>query len=130
MFLRSARQKKKTEHDGLEMIKKIAFLGLVTVFFLILRVEASEFLPLSHWSYTAVDKLGAYGLIDLQKLGTKPYRREDVAKWTEEAIRRIQNREVRIESGKYDLEAILLKLKKEFLDQSPVCLLNLVETIA
>ncbi|MFA7327907.1 MAG: capsule assembly Wzi family protein [Candidatus Ratteibacteria bacterium] len=101
------------------MIKKIAFLGLVTVFLFVPRVEASEFLPLSHWSYAAVDKLGAYGLIDLQKLGTKPYRREDVSKWTQEAIRRIQNREVRIGNGENDLEVILLKLKKEFLDQPP-----------
>jgi len=78
--------------------------------------SSSPFVPLDHWAYKYIEKLAIYGLIDSQKLGTKPYTYQDVKKWTEEAIKKIEKDEVNVNVGAKDLEDILLKLKREFLD--------------
>lgn len=95
-------------------MKKIFLIFLI--FFLGSSVFASDYVPLNSWVYPAIQKLAAYGLIPLQKLGTKPYRRKDVAKWTKEAIKKINENKIKIDDSVNDIQAILLRMKSEFLD--------------
>ncbi|OQX86902.1 MAG: hypothetical protein B6D55_04840 [Candidatus Omnitrophica bacterium 4484_70.2] len=95
-------------------IFKIFLLILLSV--ILPLFSSSPFVPLDHWAYKYIDKLAIYGLIDSQKLGAKPYTYEDVKKWTEMAIEKIQNDEVNVNVGAKDVENILLRLRREFIE--------------
>ena len=100
----------------LENKKILKITLLLLICFVLPLFSSSPFVPLDHWAYKYIEKLAIYGLIDSQKSGTKPYTYQDVKKWTEEAIEKIQNDEVKVNAGAKDIENILIRLKREFLD--------------
>src|SRR5438309_5427710 len=52
--------------------------------------QASVNLPLHHWSYEAIERLVALGIIDRAMVVTKPYSRKQAAKYVARALERIR----------------------------------------
>src|SRR5881397_1577964 len=52
--------------------------------------QASVNLPLHHWSYEAIERLTALGIIDRAMVVTKPYSRKQAAKYVARALERIR----------------------------------------
>src|SRR5881296_3192113 len=55
---------------------------------------ASVNLPLHHWTYEAIERLTALGIIDRAMVVSKPYSRKQAAKYVARAIERIQSDQV------------------------------------
>lgn len=66
--------------------------------------------PLDHWSYSAVDKLAAYGLIDSAMLTVKPISRIEMARHIAQAMPKLQ----RMDDPPEVLSSILDRLTDEF----------------
>ena len=70
----------------------------------------SSNVPLSHWSYDAIDKLVGRGLIEGAMMTTKPFSRLETARFIAEADEKAQQLNEKNEI----ILAILDRLKKEF----------------
>src|SRR5436309_7232617 len=68
------------------------FLALVAVLGIMTSntAVASVILPLNHWSYEAIERLVALGIIDRALVVAKPYSRKQAAKYVARAIERIR----------------------------------------
>lgn len=74
---------------------------------------SSATIPLHHWTYDALDRLAAAGLVDMSRLNLKPLDREQVAMIVFEAVERIRKKQIVNISYADGLEEILLKLIEE-----------------
>jgi len=71
---------------------------------------SSTNLPLEHWAYSNLEKLEAFGLVDSEIIGTKPFSRLEIARLVIEA------KERRDEENKF-IDHILKRLEDEFKDE-------------
>ena len=74
---------------------------------------ASVNLPLYHWSYDAIERLTALGIIDGAMVVTKPYSRKQAAKYVAHAIERIRADEIRPDGREILAELLLERLMAE-----------------
>lgn len=74
---------------------------------------ASVNLPLHHWSYDAIERLTALGIIDGAMVVTKPYSRKQAAKYVAHAIERIRADEIRPDGREILAELLLERLMAE-----------------
>ena len=83
-------------------------------------VYASVNLPLHHWTYDAIERLTALGIIDQAMLTPKPYSRKQAAKYVARALERIRNDEIRTDGRKALaeplLERLMVELRPELID--------------
>ena len=77
-------------------------------------VLASVNLPLQHWSYEAIERLTALGIIDRAMVVSKPYSRNQAAKYVARAIERIRADEIRADGRQVLAEPLLERLMAEF----------------
>ncbi len=75
---------------------------------------ASVNLPLHHWSYEAIERLTALGVIDRAMVVAKPYSRKQAAKYVARAIERIRADELRADGREALAEPLLERLMAEF----------------
>src|SRR2546427_3829416 len=75
---------------------------------------ASVNLPLHHWTYEAIERLVALGIIDRAMVVTKPYSRKEAAKYVARAIRLIRDDRVPL-GGREVLAEPLLERLMQFL---------------
>jgi Capsule assembly protein Wzi len=75
---------------------------------------ASVNLPLHHWSYDAIERLTALGIIDRAMVVAKPYSRKQAAKYVARAIERIRADEIRPDGREALAEPLLERLMAEF----------------
>lgn len=102
----------------LVLLKRLRRLGLlclaVTGTLLVAApVLASVNLPLHHWTYDAIERLTALGIIEGAMITAKPYSRLQAAKQVAGAIERIRSREVSIDGRRAVAEPLLERLIKE-----------------
>src|SRR5213594_2445349 len=71
---------------------------------------ASVNLPLHHWSYEAIERLVALGVIDRAMVVAKPYSRKQAAKYVARAIERIRTDQVRADGREVLAEPLLERL--------------------
>src|SRR5437867_4782335 len=76
--------------------------------------QASVNLPLHHWSYEAIERLTALGIIDRAMVVAKPYSRKQAAKYVARAIERIRSNRVSAD-GRQALAEPLLERLMQFL---------------
>ena len=76
--------------------------------------QASVNLPLHHWSYEAIERLTALGIIDRAMVVAKPYSRKQAAKYVARAIERIRSDRVPAD-GRQALAEPLLERLMQFL---------------
>src|SRR2546422_284575 len=72
--------------------------------------QASVNLPLHHWSYEAIERLVALGVIDRAMVVTKPYSRKQAAKYVARAIERIRADQVPADGQQVLAEPLLERL--------------------
>jgi hypothetical protein len=75
---------------------------------------ASVNIPLHHWSYEAIERLTALGIIDRAMVVAKPYSRKQAAKYVARAVERIRADEIRPDGREALAEPLLERLMKEF----------------
>ncbi|MDI6703422.1 MAG: capsule assembly Wzi family protein [bacterium] len=81
---------------------------LIIIFSLNLySAQCSTNLPLNHWAYSDLERLAAFGLVDTEIIGTKPFSRLEIARLIVKANERREGENVLIDH-------ILKRLKKEF----------------
>src|SRR5437899_1476863 len=73
---------------------------------------ASVNLPLHHWSYEAIERLVALGVIDRAMVVAKPYSRKQAAKYVARAIERIRADQVPSDGREVLAEPLLDRLLK------------------
>src|SRR5438309_6091291 len=71
---------------------------------------ASVNLPLHHWSYEAIERLVALGIIDRAMVVTKPYSRKQAAKYVARALERIRADHVSADGQQAIAEPLLERL--------------------
>src|SRR5213593_4711114 len=71
---------------------------------------ASVNLPLHHWSYEAIERLVALGIIDRAMVVAKPYSRKQAAKYVARAIERIRSDQVPADGREVLAEPLLERL--------------------
>src|SRR5438445_3532630 len=71
---------------------------------------ASVNLPLHHWSYEAIERLVALGVIDRAMVVTKPYSRKQAAKYVARAIERVRADQVSADGQQAIAEPLLERL--------------------
>lgn len=71
---------------------------------------ASVDLPLHHWSYEAIERLTAMGVIDRAMVVPKPYSRKQAAKYVARAIERVRANQVEIDGQEKLAEPLLDRL--------------------
>src|SRR5712692_10344100 len=71
---------------------------------------ASVNLPLHHWSYEAIERLVALGVIDRAMVVAKPYSRKQAAKYVARAIERIRADQVPSDGREVLAEPLLDRL--------------------
>lgn len=102
-----------------------AYAGLIALILLVLmgvafpgvwiqQAHASVNLPLHHWSYDAIERLTALGVIDRAMVVTKPYSRKQAAKYVARAIERIRANEIRADGLEVLADPLLERLMAEF----------------
>src|SRR3989442_13466399 len=74
---------------------------------------ASVNLPLHHWTYEAIERLVALGIIDRAMVVTKPYSRKEAAKYVARAIRLIRDDRVPLGGREVLAEPLLDRLMTE-----------------
>src|SRR5439155_7363283 len=72
--------------------------------------QASVNLPLHHWSYEAIERLVALGVIDRAMVVTKPYSRKQAAKYVARALERIRADQVPADGQQVLAEPLLERL--------------------
>ncbi|RPJ39507.1 MAG: capsule assembly Wzi family protein [Planctomycetaceae bacterium] len=92
------------------MQRIVASLLLLTVLASLCPALVSTNVPLDHWSYTAVDKLADYALIDSAMLTTRPISRIEMARHIGQAMHRLEKEK----NPPAVLLSILDRLQKEF----------------
>ncbi|MDH4186279.1 MAG: capsule assembly Wzi family protein, partial [Nitrospira sp.] len=75
---------------------------------------ASVNVPLHHWSYDAIERLTALGIIDQAMVVAKPYSRAQAAKYVARAIERIRADEIGSDGREVLAEPLLARLMSEF----------------
>ena len=75
--------------------------------------QASVNLPLHHWSYDAIERLTALGIIDRAMVVPKPYSRKLAAKYVARAIERIRAGEIKSDGRETLAEPLLERLMSE-----------------
>jgi len=78
------------------------------------RAAASVNLPLHHWTYNAIERLTAMGLIDDAMVVTKPYTRKQAARYVARALERIGEPSESVEKQKAVADPLLERLVREF----------------
>jgi hypothetical protein len=76
--------------------------------------QASSNVPLHHWSYDAIDRLTAMGIIDQAMIVTKPYSRKQAAVYVSRALERVRKDQVDDNGQQVLAEPMLRRLLKEF----------------
>ena len=76
--------------------------------------QASVNLPLHHWAYSAIEQLTALGIIDDAMVVTKPYSRNEAAKYVARAIEGIRADQILIDGREAIAERLLARLMVEF----------------
>lgn len=71
---------------------------------------ASVNLPLHHWSYDAIERLVALGIIDRAMITAKPYSRRQAAKYVARAIEQIRADEIPADGRRVVAELLLRRL--------------------
>src|SRR5881296_2132270 len=71
---------------------------------------ASVNLPLHHWSYEAIERLTALGIIDRAMVVPKPYSRKQAAKYVARAIERIRSDQVPADGREVLAEPLIERL--------------------
>src|SRR5207249_9837564 len=92
------------------LLALMAVLGIMTSS----TAVASVNLPLHHWSYEAIERLTAVGIIDRAMVVSKPYSRKQAAKYVARAIERIQSDQVPAD-GREALAEPLIERLMQFL---------------
>src|SRR5207237_134710 len=67
-------------------------------------------LPLHHWSYEAIERLTALGVIDRAMVVAKPYSRKQAAKYVARAIERIRADQIPADGREVLAEPLLERL--------------------
>src|SRR5207249_8755935 len=88
------------------LLALMAVLGIMTSS----TAVASVNLPLHHWSYEAIERLVALGIIDRAMVVTKPYSRKQAAKYVARAIERIRADQVPANGQQAIAEPLLERL--------------------
>jgi hypothetical protein len=76
--------------------------------------EASVNLPLHHWTYEAIDRLVAMGLVNDAMVVSKPYSRKQAARYVARALERIEGASDSMEGQRALAEPLLERLVGEF----------------
>jgi hypothetical protein len=97
-------------------IRQSAVLGLLLFLWsgIIGQAFASSNLPLHHWSYDAIDRLVALGVIDRALIGAKPYSRMEAARQVARAIDLVRADQVALDGRETIAEPLLERLLVEF----------------
>ena len=75
---------------------------------------ASVNLPLHHWAYEAIERLTALSVIDRAMVISKPYSRQEAAKYVARAIERVRADQVPLDGRETIAEPLLDRLLQEF----------------
>jgi len=75
---------------------------------------ASSNVPLHHWSYEAIERLIALGVIDHALIGAKPFSRMQAAQFVARAIERVRADQVALDGREAIAEPLLERLLAEF----------------
>ena len=75
---------------------------------------ASSNVPLHHWSYDAIERLIALGVIDRALIGAKPFSRMQAAQYVNRAIERVRADAVELDGREAIAEPLLERLLVEF----------------
>jgi len=76
--------------------------------------HASVNLPLHHWTYDAIDRLIAMGLVDDGMAVTKPYSRKQAARYVARALARLDSAGASLEDQRALADPLLEQLVREF----------------
>ena len=87
---------------------------LIVTLLLQTSVEASVNLPLHHWTYEAIERLTALGIIDRAMVVTKPYSRKQAAKAVGQALQRIRENHGEDDALQATVDPLLDRLVREF----------------
>src|SRR6266849_8116942 len=88
------------------LLALLAVLGIMTSS----TAVASVNLPLHHWSYEAIERLVALGVIDRAMVVAKPYSRKEAAKYVARALKRIRADRVPADGQQAIAEPLLERL--------------------
>src|SRR5437867_1007682 len=88
------------------LLTLVAVLGFMTSS----TAVASVNLPLHHWSYEAIERLVALGVIDRAMVVAKPYSRKQAAKYVAQALERIRADQVTADGREVVAEPVLDRL--------------------
>src|SRR2546427_5562798 len=88
------------------LLALVAVLGIMTSS----TAVASVNLPLHHWSYEAIERLVALGVIDRAMVVTKPYSRKQAAKYVARALERIRADQVPADGQQVLAEPLMERL--------------------
>lgn len=78
------------------------------------RAEASVNLPLHHWTYEAIDRLVAMGLVNDAMVVSKPYSRKQAARYVARVMERIEGASDSMEDQRALADPLLERLIGEF----------------
>ena len=78
---------------GTEWLVRLVAIAVVLVGLPVSEAGAAVNLPLHHWSYEAIERLTALGVIDRAMVVPKPYSRKQAAKYVARAIERMRGDE-------------------------------------
>lgn len=87
---------------------------LIVTLLLKTSAEASVNLPLHHWTYEAIERLTALGIIEHTMVVTKPYSRKQAAKAVAQALRRIRDNHSEDDALQATADPLLDRLVREF----------------
>ena len=110
----SHRQLPRKARVGLIALILLVLTGVASPGLWIQQAHASVNLPLHHWSYDAIERLTALGIIDGAMVVAKPYSRKQAAKYVARAIERIRADEIRPDGREVLAEPLLERLMAEF----------------
>ncbi len=88
----------------------IVGLGIVTAG----GAQASVNLPLHHWTYDAIERLVALGIINRAMIVPKPYSRKEAAKYVARGVERVRTDRVPMDGRETIAEPLLYRLMQEF----------------
>src|SRR2546422_8953585 len=88
------------------LLALVAVLGIMTSS----TAVASVNLPLHHWSYEAIERLVALGVIDRAMVVAKPYSRKQAAKYVAQALKRVRADQVPADGREVLAEPLLERL--------------------
>jgi hypothetical protein len=71
-------------------------------------------IPLHHWSYEALDRLSALGLLDQAMMTARPYSRKQAARYVARVLERIRSDEIRKDGRETIAEPLLDRLMSEY----------------